>query len=70
MAQRAFAFSPETYARLRARRIAAALADATSAVVRAFQLCETDAERRDVKSVWSRCLRVQSRFEAIGAESV
>jgi len=69
MAQ-AFAFSPETYARLRARRIAATLADATACVVRAFQLCETDAERRDVKSVWTRCLSVQSKFETIGAESV
>lgn len=69
MAQ-AFAFAPETYARLRARRVAAALADATASVVRAFQLCETDAERRDIKSVWTRCLSVQSKFETIGAESV
>jgi hypothetical protein len=34
--RRAFAFSADTFARLRARRIAAALADATVHIVRAF----------------------------------
>lgn len=66
---RAFTFSAETYARLRARRISAALADASLAIGRAFSICETEQECRDVKSLWSRCINVQNRYQAIGDSS-
>jgi hypothetical protein len=68
MAARAFAFSPDTYARLRARRIAAALADACRDVCRALTICETDQETRAVRGAWSRLQLVHDRFENMGLE--
>jgi len=65
-----FAFSPETYARLRSRRIAAALADAGRDICRALQLCETDAEARAVRSVWTRSETVRDRFIAVATKKV
>lgn len=69
MSKHAFAFAPETYARLRARQIAAALADAGRHLCHAFQLCGTDEERRTVRALWNRCVVIQERFVGL-AEAV